>query len=101
MPVLPFPSPPELAPTLETEEFVPEDPKYAAPYTTYTNTMYVYPKNLKYDSQKTFPKVRICYLTRFSLSCLSSLSSPNTMSLQYDSQMTFPKRATLSLLPTP
>ncbi|KAK1341975.1 hypothetical protein QTO34_016727 [Cnephaeus nilssonii] len=42
----------------EVEEFVPCLPKYTQPYTTYNNHLYVYPKYLKYDSQKSFAKAR-------------------------------------------
>lgn len=43
----------------EVEEFVPCLAKYTQPYTTYNNHLYVYPKYLKYDSQKSFAKVSI------------------------------------------
>ncbi|XP_059540975.1 dedicator of cytokinesis protein 9 isoform X2 [Myotis daubentonii] len=42
----------------EVEEFVPCLAKYTQPYTTYNNHLYVYPKYLKYDSQKSFAKAR-------------------------------------------
>ena len=57
VPVKPFPDPPESSPTLEIEEFVPQDGKFASPFAVYKNHLYVYPKNLKYDSQKVFAKV--------------------------------------------
>lgn len=41
----------------EIEEFVPCIPKYTQPFTIYNNHLYVYPKHLKYDSQKSFAKV--------------------------------------------
>ncbi|XP_054952911.2 dedicator of cytokinesis protein 9 isoform X11 [Pan paniscus] len=44
--------------TFEVEEFVPCIPKHTQPYTIYTNHLYVYPKYLKYDSQKSFAKAR-------------------------------------------
>nr|XP_019612446.1 PREDICTED: dedicator of cytokinesis protein 9 isoform X11 [Rhinolophus sinicus] len=44
--------------TFEVEEFVPCIPKHTQPYTIYNNHLYVYPKYLKYDSQKTFAKAR-------------------------------------------
>ncbi|KAM6179419.1 dedicator of cytokinesis protein 9 isoform 9-T9 [Erethizon dorsatum] len=44
--------------TFEIEEFVPCIPKHTQPYTTYNNHLYVYPKYLKYDSQKSFAKAR-------------------------------------------
>lgn len=43
--------------TFEVEEFVPCIPKHTQPYTIYNNHLYVYPKSLKYDSQKSFAKV--------------------------------------------
>lgn len=43
--------------TFEVEEFVPCIPKHTQPYTVYSNHLYVYPKYLKYDSQKSFAKV--------------------------------------------
>ncbi|XP_070376171.1 dedicator of cytokinesis protein 9 isoform X14 [Equus asinus] len=44
--------------TFEVEEFVPCIPKHTQPYTIYNNHLYVYPKYLKYDSQKSFAKAR-------------------------------------------
>lgn len=41
----------------EVEEFVPCIAKCSQPFTTYNNHLYVYPRHLKYDSQKTFAKV--------------------------------------------
>ncbi|XP_072539764.1 dedicator of cytokinesis protein 9 isoform X1 [Salminus brasiliensis] len=45
-------------PLLEIEEFVPCIAKCSQPFTTYNNHLYVYPKHLKYDSQKSFAKAR-------------------------------------------
>lgn len=45
--------------TFEVEEFVPCIPKHTQPYTIYNNHLYVYPKYLKYDSQKSFAKVSV------------------------------------------
>uniref|UniRef100_A0AAR2KVL9 Dedicator of cytokinesis 9b n=1 Tax=Pygocentrus nattereri TaxID=42514 RepID=A0AAR2KVL9_PYGNA len=45
-------------PLLEVEEFVPCIAKCSHPFTTYNNHLYVYPKHLKYDSQKSFAKAR-------------------------------------------
>ncbi|MGH0153285.1 UNVERIFIED_CONTAM: hypothetical protein FKN15_024441 [Acipenser sinensis] len=42
----------------EVEEFIPCIPKYSQPFTIYNNHLYVYPKHLKYDSQKSFAKAR-------------------------------------------
>ncbi|XP_066842626.1 dedicator of cytokinesis protein 9 isoform X10 [Anser cygnoides] len=44
--------------TLEIEEFVPCIPRHTQPFTIYNNHLYVYPKHLKYDSQKSFAKAR-------------------------------------------
>nr|XP_015216476.1 PREDICTED: dedicator of cytokinesis protein 10 isoform X3 [Lepisosteus oculatus] len=44
--------------TVEVEEFVHESAKYSQPYRVYKNQIYIYPKHLKYDSQKTFAKAR-------------------------------------------
>uniref|UniRef100_A0A452VLW6 Dedicator of cytokinesis 9 n=1 Tax=Ursus maritimus TaxID=29073 RepID=A0A452VLW6_URSMA len=44
--------------TFEVEEFVPCIPRHTQPYTIYNNHLYVYPKYLKYDSQKSFAKAR-------------------------------------------
>lgn len=56
VPVLPFPEPPTHPISYEAEEFLPENSS-SYPYTTYTNTLYVYPLHLKYDTQKCFAKV--------------------------------------------
>uniref|UniRef100_A0A7N6AAY9 Dedicator of cytokinesis 9 n=1 Tax=Anabas testudineus TaxID=64144 RepID=A0A7N6AAY9_ANATE len=42
----------------EVEEFVPCIAKCSQPFTIYNNHLYVYPKHLKYDSQKSFAKAR-------------------------------------------
>ncbi|XP_035029995.1 dedicator of cytokinesis protein 9 isoform X8 [Hippoglossus stenolepis] len=42
----------------EVEEFVPYIAKCSQPFTIYNNHLYVYPKHLKYDSQKSFAKAR-------------------------------------------
>nr|XP_056718159.1 dedicator of cytokinesis protein 9 isoform X1 [Euleptes europaea] len=44
--------------TFEVEEFLPCIPKHTQPFTIYNNHLYVYPKHLKYDSQKSFAKAR-------------------------------------------
>ncbi|CAK6965515.1 dedicator of cytokinesis protein 9 isoform X2 [Scomber scombrus] len=43
---------------LEVEEFVPDIAKCSQPFTIYKNHLYVYPKHLKYDGQKSFAKAR-------------------------------------------
>ncbi|XP_066562845.1 dedicator of cytokinesis protein 9 isoform X6 [Amia ocellicauda] len=42
----------------EVEEFVPYIAKCSQPFTIYNNHLFVYPKHLKYDSQKSFAKAR-------------------------------------------
>ncbi|XP_064913554.1 dedicator of cytokinesis protein 9 isoform X12 [Columba livia] len=44
--------------TFEIEEFVPCIPRHTQPFTIYNNHLYVYPKHLKYDGQKSFAKAR-------------------------------------------
>ncbi|XP_032878969.1 dedicator of cytokinesis protein 9 isoform X12 [Amblyraja radiata] len=44
--------------THEVEEFFPCTAKLSQPFTIYNNHLYVYPKHLKYDSQKSFAKAR-------------------------------------------
>ncbi|XP_051718054.1 dedicator of cytokinesis protein 10 isoform X2 [Ctenopharyngodon idella] len=46
------------APTVEVDEFVQDSSKFAQPYRVYRNHIYIYPKHLKYDSQKSFAKAR-------------------------------------------
>ncbi|KAM9766712.1 dedicator of cytokinesis protein 9-like isoform 1-T1 [Menidia menidia] len=43
---------------LEVEEFVPCIAKCSQPFTIYKNHLYVYPRHLKYDGQKSFAKAR-------------------------------------------
>lgn len=42
---------------MEVEEFVQDSTKFTQPHRVYTNHIYVYPRHLKYDSQKSFAKV--------------------------------------------
>ncbi|KFM62574.1 Dedicator of cytokinesis protein 9, partial [Stegodyphus mimosarum] len=58
MPLVPFPVPPKCEPTLEIEQFPSGIPSNCSPYTTYINHLYIFPKCLKYESQKTFTKAR-------------------------------------------
>uniref|UniRef100_A0A8C5KUY1 Dedicator of cytokinesis 9 n=1 Tax=Jaculus jaculus TaxID=51337 RepID=A0A8C5KUY1_JACJA len=58
IPMKQFETCPKIPITFEVEEFVPCIPRHTQPYTVYNNHLYVYPKYLKYDSQKTFAKVR-------------------------------------------
>nr|XP_021321972.1 dedicator of cytokinesis protein 10 isoform X2 [Danio rerio] len=46
------------APTVEIDEFLQDSSKFAQPYRVYKNHIYIYPKHLKYDSQKSFAKAR-------------------------------------------
>lgn len=61
IPIKPFNDIKEHQPTVEVEEFVQESTKYSRPYRVYKNQIYIYPKHLKYDSQKYFNKVQ--YMT--------------------------------------
>ncbi|XP_053453574.1 dedicator of cytokinesis protein 10 isoform X9 [Nycticebus coucang] len=58
IPVKPFNVMAQPEPTVEVEEFVYDSSKYCRPYRVYKNQIYVYPKHLKYDSQKCFNKAR-------------------------------------------
>ncbi|XP_044146239.1 dedicator of cytokinesis protein 10 isoform X1 [Bufo gargarizans] len=58
IPLKPFGEIEKYPPTVEVEEFVQASTKYCQPYRTYKNQMYIYPKHLKYDSQKCFNKAR-------------------------------------------
>ncbi|XP_058274449.1 dedicator of cytokinesis protein 10 isoform X2 [Hemibagrus wyckioides] len=58
VPVKPFEDCSLHAPTVEVEEFLQDSAKFARPYRVYKNHIYVYPKHLKYDSQKSFAKAR-------------------------------------------
>ncbi|XP_009888548.1 PREDICTED: dedicator of cytokinesis protein 10 [Charadrius vociferus] len=58
IPIKPFNDIREHQPTVEVEEFVQESTKYSRPYRVYKNQIYIYPKHLKYDSQKYFNKAR-------------------------------------------
>lgn len=63
LPVRPFDDPLKTQiVTREVEEFVPEEGGESAfPFTTYVNHLYIHPRSLKYDSQKTFAKVCCCF----------------------------------------
>uniref|UniRef100_A0A8D0FP57 Dedicator of cytokinesis 10 n=1 Tax=Strix occidentalis caurina TaxID=311401 RepID=A0A8D0FP57_STROC len=58
IPIKPFNDIKEHQPTVEVEEFIQESTKYSRPYRVYKNQIYIYPKHLKYDSQKYFNKAR-------------------------------------------
>ncbi|XP_066565426.1 dedicator of cytokinesis protein 10 isoform X3 [Amia ocellicauda] len=58
VPVKPFEDHEQHPATIEIEEFVQESAKYSQPYRVYKNQIYIYPKHLKYDSQKSFAKAR-------------------------------------------
>uniref|UniRef100_A0A3B3WRX1 Dedicator of cytokinesis 9b n=1 Tax=Poecilia mexicana TaxID=48701 RepID=A0A3B3WRX1_9TELE len=65
---------------LEVEEFVPCIAKCAQPFTIYKNHLYVYPKHLKYDGQKSFAKVRA---KRLHICSLFHLSHPSLLQCIY------------------
>uniref|UniRef100_H3CQQ7 Dedicator of cytokinesis 10 n=1 Tax=Tetraodon nigroviridis TaxID=99883 RepID=H3CQQ7_TETNG len=58
VPVRPFEELSKHQPTVEVEEFVQDSTKFTLPHRVYRNHIYVYPKHLKYDSQKSFAKAR-------------------------------------------
>ncbi|XP_067852878.1 dedicator of cytokinesis protein 11 [Heptranchias perlo] len=58
IPVKPFEETSCSCVSFEIEEFVPDIAKYMYPFTSFKNHLYVYPIQLKYDSQKTFAKAR-------------------------------------------
>jgi hypothetical protein len=58
VPVKPFLDPPSEGPTFEVEEFMPESASLCSTFDYFLNHLYIYPLALKYDSQKTFAKVR-------------------------------------------
>eukprot|EP00073_Rattus_norvegicus_P038460 XP_008765532.1 PREDICTED: dedicator of cytokinesis protein 10 isoform X1 [Rattus norvegicus] len=58
IPVKPFDVMAQSEPTVEVEEFIYDSTKHCRPYRVYKNQIYVYPKHLKYDSQKCFNKAR-------------------------------------------
>uniref|UniRef100_A0A3Q2XK25 C2 DOCK-type domain-containing protein n=1 Tax=Hippocampus comes TaxID=109280 RepID=A0A3Q2XK25_HIPCM len=58
IPVKPFEDLGKQQPTVEVEEFIQDTTKFTQPYHVYRNHIYVYPKHLKYDSQKSFAKVK-------------------------------------------
>uniref|UniRef100_A0A671WIP2 Dedicator of cytokinesis 10 n=1 Tax=Sparus aurata TaxID=8175 RepID=A0A671WIP2_SPAAU len=58
VPVKPFEDLSKHQPTVEVEEFVQDSTKFTQPHRVYRNHIYVYPKHLKYDSQKSFAKAR-------------------------------------------
>ena len=57
MAVKPFSGPNGEPPAREVAEFMPQEGECAQPFVTYTNHLYVYPRSLKYEGQKAFPKV--------------------------------------------
>nr|XP_045002708.1 dedicator of cytokinesis protein 10 isoform X2 [Jaculus jaculus] len=58
IPVKPFNMMAQSEPTVEVEEFIYDTTKHCRPYRVYKNQIYIYPKHLKYDSQKCFNKAR-------------------------------------------
>ena len=67
VPIKPFPVPPVApGPTLELAEFPSPRVEDAQPHVSYVNHLYVYPRSLKYDAQKSFHRAR-------NLSCVVEL----------------------------
>uniref|UniRef100_A0A3B3X9K8 C2 DOCK-type domain-containing protein n=1 Tax=Poecilia mexicana TaxID=48701 RepID=A0A3B3X9K8_9TELE len=62
VPVKPFEELSKHQPTVEMEEFVQDTTKFTQPHRVYRNHIYVYPKHLKYDSQKSFAKVVLVHI---------------------------------------
>ncbi|XP_076837011.1 dedicator of cytokinesis protein 10 isoform X3 [Brachyhypopomus gauderio] len=58
VPLKPFEDCSLYAATVEVDELLHDSAKFAQPYRVYKNHIYVYPKHLKYDSQKSFAKAR-------------------------------------------
>ncbi|KAK1790469.1 hypothetical protein P4O66_014004 [Electrophorus voltai] len=58
VPLKPFEDCSLYAATVEVDEFLHDSAKFAQPYRVYKNHIYVYPRHLKYDSQKSFAKAR-------------------------------------------
>uniref|UniRef100_A0A8C7UXJ4 Dedicator of cytokinesis 10 n=1 Tax=Oncorhynchus mykiss TaxID=8022 RepID=A0A8C7UXJ4_ONCMY len=58
VPVKPFEDCSQHQATVEVEEFVQDFTKFTQPHHVYKNHVYVYPRHLKYDSQKSFAKAR-------------------------------------------
>uniref|UniRef100_A0A8C7G382 Dedicator of cytokinesis 10 n=1 Tax=Oncorhynchus kisutch TaxID=8019 RepID=A0A8C7G382_ONCKI len=58
VPVKPFEVCSQHQATVEVEEFVQDSTKFTQPHHVYKNHVYVYPRHLKYDSQKSFAKAR-------------------------------------------
>lgn len=65
VPVRPFEELSKHQPTVEVEEFVQDSTKFTLPHRVYRNHIYVYPKHLKYDSQKSFAKVIFWFFLQF------------------------------------
>lgn len=66
LPVVPFKLPIIEPATIEVQEFLTKNPSTAYPFTSFTNLLYVFPKYLKYDVQKLFPKAKnICCTVEF------------------------------------
>jgi hypothetical protein len=54
VPIKPFPLPPVQEPTIEIAEFPTVRVEDGFPYMSYVNRLYVYPRSLKYDTQKVY-----------------------------------------------
>ncbi|MCL4119635.1 UNVERIFIED_CONTAM: hypothetical protein GTU68_005029, partial [Idotea baltica] len=57
-PVKPFPNPPTHEPTIEVQEFLGTHVDFIHPYISFRNHLYLYPKFLNYENQKSFSRAR-------------------------------------------
>ncbi|KAB7505571.1 Dedicator of cytokinesis protein 9 [Armadillidium nasatum] len=57
-PVKPFPNPPTHEPTFEVQEFLRSKVDFIHPYISFCNHLYLYPKFLNYENQKSFSRAR-------------------------------------------
>ncbi|RWS10848.1 Dedicator of cytokinesis protein 9-like protein, partial [Dinothrombium tinctorium] len=63
--IVPFDKPSQPA-CIEVQEFLLNEPRLVYPFTTFVNLLYVFPKCLKFDGQRIFPKARnICCVIEF------------------------------------
>lgn len=65
VPIKPFPNPPVEPPAFEVDEFVPDRASLCDTFDSYINNLYVYPCSLKYEHQKSFPKVSSVHCFHF------------------------------------
>uniref|UniRef100_A0AAY5ETX3 Uncharacterized protein n=1 Tax=Electrophorus electricus TaxID=8005 RepID=A0AAY5ETX3_ELEEL len=79
VPLKPFEDCSLYAATVEVDEFLHDSAKFAQPYRVYKNHIYVYPRHLKYDSQKSFAKVWQDYLVPDILTSVFLHDRPGTL----------------------